>query len=693
MRKTALIILLILNCICLFSVSAAEMEIDSLCRYIINDSIHTDIRVSEAITGGNNAMSSGKYVTLAAILEAVSFNKDVRSNGLIAKIAPEWSDFIYEKALGKVKSDNVAESTAALGALSVLGNSPFCEPTKSINANIVLANMAYNDENADAMGNYVHAADSVAALMPSSERLATALTQLHERYKTLSYTSAALKQRLSGLWYSTDFCGLLPALELSIDGDEAWVKETIDTEIPFGTAIKNKEGEWYLPDAVSKKTVCSPSQKEITYVFGFDSDNPGSPRTAMFMSIFAEQASGTLTRSMAYKQSKSKKYNYGAALTSFGGEALGIIMQGLAKKWSIKTSLAGVVTIRLREIVPGVAKAIVSTDIKAQNSEGTKQDNKNHIEINLFKVDKSHPEYGFAGNGMMPKKFSYDFENGKIKYGQANFSINEIYYEYPREGEQKLPEKRKKESIDSLINVYSALFDPAEMDEIEKTASRYSHVDGWDKKRDIINACKFKLLHRESMARLNPADTIGLSADDRDIVNRTMKLSLTGEDRTDTPITITLDNYTDQAEFTGDYFMKIKNGYVSYMNPRHYLDIRKKFSTTVMEQNPSEYFCFMRKENRELRYTENVLPIKGRAEWYTYPKKKEIIHTYTGTFKDRKFDGEGTLTEGGREIYTGGWKEGKYHGRGRLNVYDKYGNFVRTDEGVFEKGKLITDKK
>lgn len=693
MRKTALTILLTLSYIYALSASAAEMEIDSLCRYITNDSIHADIRVSEAITGGNNAMNSGKYVTLAAILEAVAFNKDVRSNGRIAKIAPEWSDFIYKNALEKVKSDNVAESTAALGALGVLGSSPFCAPAKSINANIVLANMAYNDENADAMGNYVHTADSVAALMPSSEKLAAALTRLHERYKTLSGTSTALKERLSGLWYSTDFCCLLPALEMSIDGDEAWIKETIDTEIPFGTAMKNKEGEWFLPDAVSKKTVCRPSQKEITYVFGFDSENPGSPKTAMFMSIFAEQASGALTRSMAYKQSKSKKYNYGAALTSFGGEALGLIMQGLAKKWSIKTSLAGVVTIRLREIVPGVAKAIVSTDIKAQNSEGSKRDNKNYIEINLFKVDKSHPEYGFVGYGTMPKKFSYDFENGKIEYGQAKFSFSEVSYEYPREGEQKLPAKRKKESIDSLVNVYSALFTPAEMDEIEKTVSRYSHVDGWDKKRDIINACKFKMLHRESMARLNPADTAGLSPEDRDMVDRTMKLSLTGEDHIDTPITITLDNYTDEAEFTGDYIMKVKNGYVSYMNPRHYLEIRRKFGTTVMEQNPSEYFCFMRKENRELRYTKDVLPVKGRAEWYTYPKKKEVIHTYTGTFKDRKFDGEGTLTEGGREIYTGVWKEGKYHGRGRLNVYDKYGNFVRTDEGVFEKGKLITDKK
>lgn len=685
--KKSIIFLLAIIYTCLWTSGAVvtDNEIEVLCRNIISDSISAEKRIDDCLRTADIVLADSNYIALAGILEAVNMAKSISSNEILAENAREWTDFIYRRASSKLGSDNNSEVADALSALAVIGNSPFTSPRMGINANIMLANMAYNDKDAEAMEIYVEAVDSVANLLPQGAALTSAQTQLRSRLENLRKTSSALKQRLSGLWYSTDFGGSnCPVLELIIDADSAKVKESNEFYIPFGTAVKNDKGEWYLPDGVSKNTVYSPSKKEATYVFSFDSDNPGSPKTALFMSIFAEKASGNLMRSMVYKQSKSKKYNYGAALTGFGGEILGMVMQAWARKQAIKTNLAGVTSITMREIVPGVARAYITVDLHAENSEGRLQNNCDYIEMNLFKVDTTLTYYGFLGEGSIPKKLSYNFNKGEITYAQATFSPNELYHAYKRKGEAKLPPKREKEAIDSLVKVYSKQLSAKELDGIKQNPNVIYE------KRAFINGCKFKLLHKAMMSRLDLSDSTQLTADDRDELCRAMSLHLDGRDFTSVPITIKLDGEVDYVEFTGKYAAATGTYYVSLKNPRHYLELRKKYGTTTMEEEPERYFGYTRKEEREKQYTEKVLPIEGRAEWYTYPDKKEVIHVYIGTFKDRKFEGKGTLTEGGREIYSGDWKEGKYHGQGRLNVYDKYGNFVRTDEGVFEKGKLKT---
>ena len=547
-----------------------------------------------------------------------------------AKGTKGWHDSMFGFCKQIYAQDSIPDDELSFAELTLesLASSEQTPRQVVFNSSSILGNIAFNARDYHYLDSNISRMEKAAQSLGNSDQLRQAISKLQERKELIKGYAVPFRERLHGTWVSAEVdYKREPTMFLDIMGDSIRInpyKEFTYVEYDKEGNLKEK---FRHPEYGTKEIVVSPERRQVAAFFGYSQLDKGNPMLASAIAAASEQWSGAMTRSAAYRNRKNP-YSVGASLSSFTSSAVGMLGMALAASLSETVKYTKLNNIYLTEIVPGILRMDREYVEITESSQEGRSEHHYPQSIYLYKITAAD-SLAFAHYSDKKYKQPYeknmcavpfDVENVDVYLNMLNSNMADSIAKYREELDKRFK---------SLKYSYN---------EGERRAAAYSNYFMGDKLAKVI------------LKRL--AETPEGLIDDRTQLElfRDVRYGLNNQDVFDDMVKIDGFEGRDNAWFSGVYSNKCD---ISYWNrPKMLLQL-----LTMESKLPNGEPVFWRADMDNVAddLQKNIYPVNGVMTW----EKKGKQYRYEGEFHDRKFHGNGKLTEDGVVVHEGLFENGK----------------------------------
>lgn len=547
-----------------------------------------------------------------------------------AKGTPGWHEALFGTCKAIYSQDSIPDDDLSFAELTLesLASSAQTSDELVFNSSSILGNIAFNARDYHYLDRNIGRMEKAAQSLGNSDRLRQAISKLQERKELIKGYAVPFRERLQGTWVSAEVdYKREPPMFLDIMGDSIRInpyKEFTYVEYDKEGNLKEK---FRHPEYGTKEIVVLPEQRQVAAFFGYSQLDKGNPMLASAIAAASEQWSGAMTRSAAYRNRKNP-YSVGASLSSFTSSAVGMLGMALAASLSETVKYTKLNNIYLTEIVPGILRMDREYVEITESSQEGRSEHHYPQSVYLYKITAAD---SLAFAHYSDKKYKQPYEKDMCA---VPFDV---------------------ENVDAYLNVLNS--DMADSiakhrEELDKRfkSLKYSYNEGERRAAAYSNYFMGDKLAKVILKRL--AETPEGLIDDRTQLEifRDVRYGLNNQDVFDDMVKVDGFEGRDNAWFSGVYSNKCD---ISYWNrPKMLLQL-----LTMESKLPNGEPVFWRADMDNVAddLQKNIYPVNGVMTW----EKKGKQYRYEGEFRDRKFHGNGKLTEDGVVVHEGLFENGK----------------------------------
>lgn len=546
-----------------------------------------------------------------------------------AKGTKGWHDSMFGFCKQIYAQDFIPDDELSFAELTLesLASSEQTPRQVVFNSSSILGNIAFNARDYHYLDSNISRMEKAAQSLGNSDQLRQAISKLRERKELIKGYAVPFRERMTGTWVSAyvNYSGV-PDMFLEITGDSIRINpfKEFSSKIGYDKDGNIKESDRH-PELGTKQIVESPERRQMAAFFGYSQLDKGNPMLASAIAAASEQLSGAMTRSAAYRNRKNP-YSVGASFSSFTSSAVGMLGMALAASLSETVKYTKLNNIYLTEIVPGIVR-MDREYVEIQESSQTGRSEYHYPQsIYLYKITAAD---SLIFTGLSPEKFKQPYtkdmcaipidvkdEDGYI----ARF--NQVIAD----------------SIESRR---------AELDSIYREAKWFYTAPG--KTAMYANYFMREPLAKAVLNRLTETPE-GLLDDRTQLeIYRDIVYHSRNQDIFDYMVPVDGFEGRENAKFSGHYRNKMSGIWNRPMMLRQLL----AGEALLPNGEPVYWRTDLEKAAKELQ--EGISPISGVMTW----EKKGKQYRYEGEFRDRKFHGNGKLTEDGVVVHEGEFVNGK----------------------------------
>lgn len=547
-----------------------------------------------------------------------------------AKGTPGWHKALFGTCKAIYSQDSIPDDDLSFAELTLesLASSAQTSDELVFNSSSILGNIAFNARDYHYLDRNIGRMEKAAQSLGNSDRLRQAISKLQERKELIKGYAVPFRERLQGTWVSAEVdYKREPPMFLDIMGDSIRInpyKEFTYVEYDKEGNLKEK---FRHPEYGTKEIVVLPEQRQVAAFFGYSQLDKGNPMLASAIAAASEQWSGAMTRSAAYRNRKNP-YSVGASLSSFTSSAVGMLGMALAASLSETVKYTKLNNIYLTEIVPGILRMDREYVEITESSQEGRSEHHYPQSVYLYKITAAD---SLAFAHYSDKKYKQPYEKDMCA---VPFDV---------------------ENVDAYLNVLNSNMADSiakHREELDKRfkSLKYSYNEGERRAAAYSNYFMGDKLAKVILKRL--AETPEGLIDDRTQLEifRDVRYGLNNQDVFDDMVKVDGFEGRDNAWFSGVYSNKCD---ISYWNrPKMLLQL-----LTMESKLPNGEPVFWRADMDNVAddLQKNIYPVNGVMTW----EKKGKQYRYEGEFRDRKFHGNGKLTEDGVVVHEGLFENGK----------------------------------
>lgn len=547
-----------------------------------------------------------------------------------AKGTPGWHEALFGTCKAIYSQDSIPDDDLSFAELTLesLASSAQTSDELVFNSSSILGNIAFNARDYNYLDRNIGRMEKAAQSLGNSDRLRQAISKLQERKELIKGYAVPFRERLQGTWVSAEVdYKREPPMFLDIMGDSIRInpyKEFTYVEYDKEGNLKEK---FRHPEYGTKEIVVLPEQRQVAAFFGYSQLDKGNPMLASAIAAASEQWSGAMTRSAAYRNRKNP-YSVGASLSSFTSSAVGMLGMALAASLSETVKYTKLNNIYLTEIVPGILRMDREYVLIKESSQEGRSEHHYPQSVYLYKITAAD---SLAFAHYSDKKYKQPYEKDMCA---VPFDV---------------------ENVDAYLNVLNSNMADSiakHREELDKRfkSLKYSYNEGERRAAAYSNYFMGDKLAKVILKRL--AETPEGLIDDRTQLEifRDVRYGLNNQDVFDDMVKVDGFEGRDNAWFSGVYSNKCD---ISYWNrPKMLLQL-----LTMESKLPNGEPVFWRADMDNVAddLQKNIYPVNGVMTW----EKKGKQYRYEGEFRDRKFHGNGKLTEDGVVVHEGEFENGK----------------------------------
>ncbi len=547
-----------------------------------------------------------------------------------AKGTPGWHEALFGTCKAIYSQDSIPDDDLSFAELTLesLASSAQTSDELVFNSSSILGNIAFNARDYNYLTQNISRMEQAAGKLGNSAQLQAPISKLRDRKEMIKGYEVPFSERMKGTWVSAyvDYYGE-PDMFIEIMADSIRINpfKGFYSKIGYDKEGNIKESDRH-PELGTKEIVESPDRRQMAAFFGYSQLDKGNPMLASAIAAASEQWSGAMTRSSAYRNRKNP-YSVGAAFSSFTSSAVGMLGMALAASLSETVKYTTLNNIYLTEIVPGIVRMDREYILIKESSQEGRSEYHYPQSIYLYRITAAD---SLIFTGLSPEKFKQPYTKDMCA----------------------IPGDVKDQ------DAYLAHFNRAIADSIE---SRRAELDSiyreykWLATAPVKAAIYANYFMREPLAKavLNRlSETPEGLLDDRTQLEiyRDIVYHSRNQDLFDYMVPVDGFEGRDNAKFSGIYFNRMEN--FIWLRP---MMLRQLLAGEALLPNgePVYWRTDLEKAAKDLR--ENISPISGVLTW----EKKGKQYRYEGEFRDRKFHGNGKLTEDGVVVHEGLFENGK----------------------------------
>lgn len=547
-----------------------------------------------------------------------------------AKGTPGWHEALFGTCKAIYSQDSIPDDDLSFAELTLesLASSAQTSDELVFNSSSILGNIAFNARDYHYLDRNIGRMEKAAQSLGNSDRLRQAISKLQERKELIKGYAVPFRERLQGTWVSAEVdYKREPPMFLDIMGDSIRINPYKEfTYIEYDKEGNLKE-KFRHPEYGTKEIVVLPEQRQVAAFFGYSQLDKGNPMLASAIAAASEQWSGAMTRSAAYRNRKNP-YSVGASLSSFTSSAVGMLGMALAASLSETVKYTKLNNIYLTEIVPGILRMDREYVEITESSQEGRSEHHYPQSVYLYKITAAD---SLAFAHYSDKKYKQPYEKDMCA---VPFDV---------------------ENVDAYLNVLNSNMADSiakHREELDKRfkSLKYSYNEGERRAAAYSNYFMGDKLAKVILKRL--AETPEGLIDDRTQLEifRDVRYGLNNQDVFDDMVKVDGFEGRDNAWFSGVYSNKCD---ISYWNrPKMLLQL-----LTMESKLPNGEPVFWRADMDNVAddLQKNIYPVNGVMTW----EKKGKQYRYEGEFRDRKFHGNGKLTEDGVVVHEGLFENGK----------------------------------
>lgn len=547
-----------------------------------------------------------------------------------AKGTPGWHEALFGTCKAIYSQDSIPDDDLSFAELTLesLASSAQTSDELVFNSSSILGNIAFNARDYNYLTQNISRMEQAAGKLGNSAQLQAAISKLRDRKEMIKGYEVPFRERLQGTWVSAEVdYKREPPMFLDIMGDSIRInpyKEFTYVEYDKEGNLKEK---FRHPEYGTKEIVVLPEQRQVAAFFGYSQLDKGNPMLASAIAAASEQWSGAMTRSAAYRNRKNP-YSVGASLSSFTSSAVGMLGMALAASLSETVKYTKLNNIYLTEIVPGILRMDREYVEITESSQEGRSEHHYPQSVYLYKITAAD---SLAFAHYSDKKYKQPYEKDMCA---VPFDV---------------------ENVDAYLNVLNSNMADSiakHREELDKRfkSLKYSYNEGERRAAAYSNYFMGDKLAKVILKRL--AETPEGLIDDRTQLEifRDVRYGLNNQDVFDDMVKVDGFEGRDNAWFSGVYSNKCD---ISYWNrPKMLLQL-----LTMESKLPNGEPVFWRADMDNVAddLQKNIYPVNGVMTW----EKKGKQYRYEGEFRDRKFHGNGKLTEDGVVVHEGLFENGK----------------------------------
>lgn len=547
-----------------------------------------------------------------------------------AKGTPGWHEALFGTCKAIYSQDSIPDDDLSFAELTLesLASSAQTSDELVFNSSSILGNIAFNARDYNYLTQNISRMEQAAGKLGNSAQLQAAISKLRDRKEMIKSYEVPFRERLQGTWVSAEVdYKREPTMFLDIMGDSIRInpyKEFTYVEYDKEGNLKEK---FRHPEYGTKEIVVLPEQRQMAAFFGYSQLDKGNPMLASAIAAASEQWSGAMTRSAAYRNRKNP-YSVGASLSSFTSSAVGMLGMALAASLSESVKYTELNNIYLTEIVPGIVRMDREYVLIKESSQTGRSEYHYPQSVYLYKITAAD---SLAFAHYSDKKYKQPYEKDMCA---VPFDV---------------------ENVDAYLNVLNSNMADSiakHREELDKRfkSLKYSYNEGERRAAAYSNYFMGDKLAKVILKRL--AETPEGLIDDRTQLEifRDVRYGLNNQDVFDDMVKIDGFEGRDNAWFSGVYSNKYD---IFYWNrPKMLLQL-----LTMESKLPNGEPVFWRADMDNVAddLQKNIYPVNGVMTW----EKKGKQYRYEGEFRDRKFHGNGKLTEDGVVVHEGLFENGK----------------------------------
>lgn len=547
-----------------------------------------------------------------------------------AKDTKGWHDSLFGFCRQIFAQDSIPDDELSFAELTLesLASSEQTPLQVAFNSSGILGNVAFNTRDYDYLELNINRMEKTAKSLGNSEQLLRAIAKLKERREIIKGYAVPFRERMEGSWVSAqvNFFGE-PDFFIDIMPDSIRINPFKN----FYSAISyDKEGNIkpkdQFPENGTKEIVESPDRRQLAAFFGYSKLDKGNPMLASAIASASEQFSGSLTRSIAYRN-RYKPYSAGATFSSVGADLVGALGMVLAASLSETVNTTTLRNVYLTEIVPGIMRMdLEMIKIVESSQSGTKE---THYPRSLY-LYKITPADGLIFTSYSKEKFKEPYTRDMCAMPRGVEDPEAYRAQFNRAVLDSIEARREMlDSIFSPVNNYGGHY----------KASAYAN---YFMREPLAKA----VLNRVGETPEELFDENTLLEINRDVVYRSKNQDIISG------YTVEVDGFEgrDNARFEGVYANKFDCGI--YDRPMMLLQLLKEEARLP---NGEPVFWRTDMDNVAKDLQKNLYPVNGVMTW----EKNGKQYSYEGDFYNRKFHGNGKLTEDGVVVHEGLFEKGK----------------------------------